>query len=356
MSSYMEKMMNKKKNIYIEILCGIILILILGNSYMRNVYDTKKTVTKKMKAYLKEKYKEDFEIYALRPVSGGYTAYIIPSKDINTPKGNDDFYEATVAMRTKPIYFLGQHMFNLHKDLLDTQWRIEVKEKFNNLIGKEIEKLFGKNYLTALEMKLTRDLLKKEKFSHTMSEADIQEILKRNEIEISGGIYIFGRVENEADREYYRKQIYEFIQYLKAENMFDYLEVTLHVVDERFLTKEASTLEIKQKIIDNYKAYTSKKYDLKTYINKRKDIYSEIGENYEIIPERINKFLKNSESSDRKSLFYGSLIFTNIYSEKSIQTNYFLKDKKIKKYDKVEDIFLSGDMLNKKVGFVIEDN
>lgn len=335
--------MNKKRNIYIEILCGIILILLLGNAYMRNVYDTKKTVTKKMKAYLREKYKEDFEIYALRLVNGGYSAYIIPSNDVNTPKGDDDFYEATVAMRTKPIYFLGQHMFNLHKDLIDTQWRVEVKEKFNSLIGKEIEKLFGKNYLTALEMKLTRDLLKKEKFSHTMTEEDIQKILTRNEIEISGGIYIFGRVENEVNREYYRKQIYEFIQYLKAENMFDYVEMTIHIVDERFLTKEAVELNIRQQFIENYNNYKKKEYGLTTYRENRKKIYSQIGETYIISPENLNQIQKYSESLDQKTLFYATLTFINIYSEKSIKSNYFLREEEIKKYDRIEDVSLSGD-------------
>ncbi|MGL4866905.1 MAG: hypothetical protein ACRC3I_11435 [Cetobacterium sp.] len=285
--------MNKKRNIYIEILCAIILILLLGNAYMRNVYDTKKTVTKKMKAYLKEKYKEDFEIYALRPVNGGYSAYIIPSNDVNTPKGDDDFYEATVAMRTKPIYFLGQHMFNLHKGLIDTQWRVEVKEKFNSLIGKEIEKLFGKNYLIALEMKLTRDLLKKEKFSHTMTEEDIQKILTRNEIEISGGIYIFGRVETEEDREYYRKQIYEFIQYLKAENMFDYAYIGIAIVDERFLAKDFS----KEEFLELYSQDTSKTKE--EYRKKRKELIKKYNDSYEKTSEEYKQQkLANIKKSD----------------------------------------------------------
>ncbi|MGL5023951.1 MAG: hypothetical protein ACRC5S_11665 [Cetobacterium sp.] len=330
--------MNKKRNIYIEILCGIILILLLGNAYMRNVYDTKKTVTKKMKAYLREKYKEDFEIYALRPVNGGYSAYIIPSNDVNTPKGDDDFYEATVAMRTKPIYFLGQHMFNLHKDLIDTQWRVEVKEKFNSLIGKEIEKLFGKNYLTALEMKLTRDLLKKEKFSHTMTEEDIQKILTRNEIEISGGIYIFGKVESEEDREYYRKQIYEFIQYLKAENMFDYVNITLSVTDERLLSKEFNQSNDKI-ILDNMKG-GSEKY---AYINRLMPKYSRDFEktSQEYKDRILNKKIKTNmfEDLSENAVF---LLHSRIRSKKYIKSRKLDEDKrfnaKIKLYENVDEV------------------
>ncbi|MGL5623357.1 hypothetical protein, partial [Cetobacterium sp.] len=324
--------MNKKRNIYIEILCGIILILLLGNAYMRNVYDTKKTVTKKMKAYLREKYKEDFEIYALRPVNGGYSAYIIPSNDVNTPKGDDDFYEATVAMRTKPIYFLGQHMFNLHKDLIDTQWRVEVKEKFNSLIGKEIEKLFGKNYLTALEMKLTRDLLKKEKFSHTMTEEDIQKILTRNEIEISGGIYIFGRVESEADREYYRKQIYEFIQYLKAENMFDYVSLRMAIVDERVISKEYLN---NKKLKDDL----SKLFLEGTKDNIRKNVIDTIGENYTINEKYISQINKGIFSGMHGLNKYpeikgGILLSESIYTPKYIKSNALLQGKvKAKEYN-----------------------
>ena len=328
--------MNKKRNIYIEILCGIILILLLGNAYMRNVYDTKKTVTKKMKAYLREKYKEDFEIYALRLVNGGYSAYIIPSNDVNTPKGDDDFYEATVAMRTKPIYFLGQHMFNLHKDLIDTQWRVEVKEKFNSLIGKEIEKLFGKNYLTALEMKLTRDLLKKEKFSHTMTEEDIQKILTRNEIEISGGIYIFGRVESEADREYYRKQIYEFIQYLKAENMFDYTNIEFYVKDERMLSKGFNeNIEDKNKIIAEKNFITTKTRGL---------IYQKYEKDFKNTPQKyIDELLNNIiKSNIREETYNVSLLYFRARSKKLVKSRELDKDErinaKISDYNTVADI------------------
>lgn len=325
MSNYTGMMMNKKRNIYVEILCGIVLVLILGNSYMRNFYDTKKTVTKKMKTYLKEKYKEDFEIYALRSINGGYTAYIIPSNDVNTPKGDDDFYEATVAMRTKSIDFLGQHMFNLHKDLIDTQWRVEVKEKFNSLIGNEIEKRFGKNYLTALEMKLTRDILKKEKFSHTMTEEDIRKILNRNELEISGGIYIFGRVENESDREYYRKQIYEFIQYLKAENMFDYAYIGIAIVDERFLAKDFS----KEEFLELYSQDTSKTKE--KYREKRRELIKKYNDSYKQTSE---EYKQQKLASIRKSDLFGErpigidkytgrnrLLSSGVYGDKYIKSS-----------------------------------
>ena len=330
--------MNKKRNIYIEILCGIVLILVLGNSYMRNVYDTKKTVTKKMKAYLKEKYKEDFEIYALRPVNGGYSAYIIPSNDVNTPKGDDDFYEATVAMRTKPIYFLGQHIFNLHKDLIDTQWRIEVKEKFNSLIGKEIEKLFGKNYLTALDMKLTRDTLKKEKFSHTMSEEDIRKILNRNEIEISGGIYIFGRVESEADREYYRKQIYEFIQYLKAEGMFDYINITITITDERLLSKEYNDGEDFKKVRDMKSGFERYPF-INNIMPKYSKDFNRTSQEYK--DNLLNSKIKSNlfEEISKQGIF---LLHTRIRGDKYIKSRKLDEDDrinaKVKLYESIDEV------------------
>ena len=61
---------------------------------------------------------------------------------------------------------------------------------------------------------------------------------KGDRLYISGGIYIFGRVENDEDREWYRKQIYEFIQFMKETGTFEYVDLNFTISDEMNFSDE----------------------------------------------------------------------------------------------------------------------
>lgn len=50
-----------------------------------------------------------------------------------------------------------------------------------------------------------------------------------------GYIYIFDRIENEKEKEERREQIFDFVQYLKEEGLFRYLEMGVIFIDEQVL-------------------------------------------------------------------------------------------------------------------------
>ncbi|QTL97017.1 hypothetical protein GM661_03005 [Iocasia frigidifontis] len=64
---------------------------------------------------------------------------------------------------------------------------------------------------------------------------DIAEDPERNRIILDLDVYIFKRIENEEEKEERRKEIFEFIQYLKEEGLFEYLELGVIFIDERVL-------------------------------------------------------------------------------------------------------------------------
>ncbi|MTI59480.1 MAG: hypothetical protein FH762_05735 [Firmicutes bacterium] len=64
---------------------------------------------------------------------------------------------------------------------------------------------------------------------------DIAEDPERNRIELELYIYIFDRIDSEREKEERRKQIFDYVQYLKEEGLFNYLELGVIFIDERVL-------------------------------------------------------------------------------------------------------------------------
>jgi hypothetical protein len=62
-------------------------------------------------------------------------------------------------------------------------------------------------------------------------------------------IYIFDRIDNEKEKEERRKQIFEFIQYLKVEGLFEYMQLYVKIVDERVLTSSYQEFRNREKSI-----------------------------------------------------------------------------------------------------------
>ncbi|MGM0502883.1 MAG: hypothetical protein ACQERJ_10155, partial [Bacillota bacterium] len=58
---------------------------------------------------------------------------------------------------------------------------------------------------------------------------------ENNRLELELYVYVFDRIEDEAEKEKRRKDIFEFVQYLKEEGLFKYLEMGVIFIDERVL-------------------------------------------------------------------------------------------------------------------------
>ena len=137
---------------------------------------------------------------------------------------------------------------------------------------------------------------------------------------ISGGIYIFGRVESDEDREWYRKQIYEFVQFMKQTGTFEYVALTFEIIDERILSSDFSNVK--------------SEFEKKVNIAKRRELLSNVNPpTSQEKKEKMENLIK-SEMSD----FSGKLLllYTQIYSEKYIKSNSL--DREIKSYDNYKDV------------------
>ena len=66
---------------------------------------------------------------------------------------------------------------------------------------------------------------------------------------VQGGIYIFGRVDNQEDIEKYREKIFKFVQYMKETDTFEYTDLAFYIIDERSLTDRFQE-EIGDKLVE----------------------------------------------------------------------------------------------------------
>ena len=151
---------------------------------------------------------------------------------------------------------------------------------------------------------------------------------------ISGGIYIFGRVENDEDREKYREEIYKFLSFMKETGTFEYVGLEFYISDERIFSDEFYTSKKLQLEMKEFKNYIDP-YGRKKILNKVNESYNRTNKND--ILKRIN----NLNRSNIDNEFYGIYwLVTKIYSPKYIESKGW-KDEKIKGYNKISDIEFS---------------
>ena len=154
-----------------------------------------------LQKHLKERYGEEFVIYGMGKRAGNVrrwyeAAVVYPKSYIGTRKENDSYY-------------WGKGFVELNDGMKggDTYGGVLLNESANEFYGKKLKELFGENYLAVLDVG--------GYYEYTDFEKEMNKRKKSYEKSpngmfppISGGIYIFGRVENDKDREWYRKQIY----------------------------------------------------------------------------------------------------------------------------------------------------
>lgn len=298
----------------------LILITILLISCGRKV--TSEEAEEKIAQHMYERYGEEFEVgYAMidgytkgdRDVTW-YEARVTPIRYIGTPKYRDKYYKAVGTVMVKKKMF--REEFGITRD---TYSNVMLKESANEFYGKKLKELFGENYLSVLEV--TGSYSDKSKNFEGSVKLTKE---KGDRLYISGGIYIFGRVENDEDREWYRKQIYEFIQFMKETGTFEYVALTIEIIDERILFPDYQkiVLEIEKEIT----------------IKDREKILKKITsvEDRNIIIKKIDS-LNRSKISDFSNKLL--LLYTQVYSSKYIESNYLNREKK--EYDKMDDIIFT---------------
>ena len=282
--------------------------------------------------HLEKKYNKEFVIaYGGKRsigISSWYEAEIYPKELVGTPKEKDKYYWA------KGFVENGKGG--------DTYGKVLLNESANNFYLPKLKELFGENVLPVLDLKggyIEEDYIKEMELRNKL----YKERPDGNFNPLSGGIYIFGRVESDEDREWYRKQIYEFVQFMKETGTFEYVDLGIVIWDERVLSEEFRTNEDLRKAILVARNIMD---DDKEFIKERKRLMKQTDESMKkLTKEEKDKILNSYIKSDiygvgnrNDEIFvYNKLLGMKIYSPKYIESQGLTHREKIN-YEKVEDV------------------
>ena len=294
-------------------------LLFISCGQKATTYEAKEVLSK----HLIERYGEEFEIGYMGRRSDEkemwYEAEIYPSKYVGTIKERDKYYRESGTVNVEKGIF-GEKLGKAG----DTYGIVKVNESAEEFYGKKLKELFGNNVLQVYDIWFNR-ILEDYSFENIIKVSDEE----RTALIIKGGIYIFGRVENDEEREWYRKQIYEFIQFMKETGTFEYVDLGITVIDERELIDVTNPRKYIKDLSNNLDKETWRK-ERRRLMKKANDEFQELSK--EKIKERINSLNKGKyDDSD-----YVNLLFIHIYSPKYIESKGWNKSNRTELYEEVK--------------------
>lgn len=314
--------MIKLKNIII-----IILSLFIICGCFKSDEERRQKKVNKILTYMENKYGEKFYMsspFGGRGINDDLRIMVKPVRYKGTPKEEDHFYEDYAFIKTDG-------------EIGDGFGTVYLKEGAEEYFKPKLKELFGENILIAIEPK---GYYEKWNFKEEMRRRKkvYDDYPEGRYSPLSGGIYIFGRVENEADREHYRKQIYEFIQYLKAEGMFDYINITLTITDERLLSKEYNDGEDFKKVRDMKSGFERYPF-INNIMPKYSEDFNKTSQEYK--DNLLNSKIKSNlfEEISKRGIF---LLHTRIRGDKYIKSRKLDEDNrinaKVKLYESIDEV------------------
>ena len=306
----------------------ILIILSIAMSFIscgREVtsWEAKEALSK----HLIERYGEEFEIGYMGRRSDGkevwYEAEIYPSKYVGTVKEYDKYYRESGTVNIEKG-ILGEKLGKAG----DTYGIVKVNESAEKFYEKKLKELFGDNVLQVYDIWFNR-ILDDYSFENIIRVSDEE----RTALIIKGGIYIFGRVENDKDREWYRKQIYEFIQFMKETGTFEYVALDINILDIRILKDEIFTnKEISLQLKENRKKLQKREFF--DYRNKLYGSYLEKNENFSKKLSILNK--SELENNISEEMYQSIIFYKRLYSAKYIESNH-LENKVKREYNSLNE-------------------
>ena len=328
---------------------GILVVIVLFIRLLMSFADinqvTPEEARQALSAHLLKKYGEEFEIRYLgrraHPRGSGefYQADIIPSRYVDTGKYRDEYYWRLGNVNLG-IGILGEKI----KYTGDTYNIVRANESANEYFMPKLEELFGKQVLPIFQIRS----------SIVSRRGDFIETLNLNKnATIGGGVYIFGRIDDLAEKEVYREKIFEFIQYMREQELFDEKRVDLafYILDERCLTERFDT-EVGYQLVEARK-------NLKTadeFISYRMELMSTLEEEFENMTdeerlERIDRYdrmnlrdIWGDDDMRNKLNKYSFIYHKGIYSRKFLEVELRLRHIKKLDYDELEDLKLLNTM------------
>ena len=308
----------KKFKLLSIIVVGIFLVFLIIIKFSEKPEDV-------LQKHLKNRYNKEFVIYYGGNRSDGrskwFEAEIYPKELVGTIREYDKYYWA------KGFVENGKGG--------DTYGGVLLNESANEFYLPKLKELFGENVLPILNVE---GYYEKTDFQEEMARRKelYKKYLEGRFFPISGGIYIFGRVENDEDREKYREEIYKFLSFMKETGTFEYVSLNIAVVDERILSEEyQNNPEFVKRLIE--KAETDD-MEWQEYRDFRRKLYSEnFSKNYtlKINFDDINRTKVLDHVGEWSN--YNALLYIKIYSPKYLESNPAI-DSEIIPYNDIKDV------------------
>ena len=335
------------------------IFLLLLSTYSISCFNQEERIASKIQNNLKEKYGEDFEIRGLgkRSFAGRtwYECIILPSKYVGTTKEYDSYYRAS------GFYTDGSPG--------DSYGRVFLQESANEFYSGKIRELFGNNFISAILLEGGFDY-KDWKEELARRQKLYAEDPEGNYYPISGAIYVFGRVNSDKDREFYREKIHKFIEFMKETGSFEYVAMWIVVLDERVLSDafteneedqerllalynekgEKYTEEIKEIAYKNPEIFDKDpeiiaqieqlyKEKGEGYLKEKAAIMDKYTESYDNTSEenKQKRIEKIGKSNVRNKVFHNVSLMAPLFSPKHVKNSKIEDVMKYNFYDKLED-------------------
>ena len=272
--------------------------------------------------HLIERYGEEFEIGYMGRRSDGkdtwYQAEIYPSKFNGTSKQYDKYYKQSGTVNIK------KNLFGEEIEYVGDTYRIVlINESANNFYLPKLKELFGENILPIFdifhyEIEPIPDFKKTIDMAKEKGEAPI----------IKGGIYIFGRVESDEDREWYREQIFKFLTFMKETGTFEYVDLSIMVVDDRELISNP------RKLLENLPNNLSDN----EWRKQRRQLMKAGNEEFRNMTQKeITAKINSINKGEYLKGTYSVLLYTEIYSPKYIESQGWNNSNRSDLYEEIKD-------------------
>lgn len=223
--------------------------LILLAVVLTSCGDKTEQVREKISTYLYEKYGEEFVVDRIGKRSANnkkfYQARIYPKSIISTPRENDSYYYASSSVGIKSFGRLDEpgdsYSYIKANDDIENYLLPKAKELFGDMIRMKVDaelEFTGDGSwwagYKAISLQQMRDM--------------VADRPKKTRIVLNMYVYIFDRIDDKAEKEKRREEIFQYIQYLKKEELFKYLHLRISFIDEKVLT---SSYKVYKKKLDN---------------------------------------------------------------------------------------------------------
>jgi hypothetical protein len=324
----------------------VVLVIVLPIMYKAStIGHSSDKIREKMEAALYEKYGEEFVVDRIgsRTANGKefYQARIYPKSIIGTPKEGDKYYYASASVNKESFGKLG--------GVGDSYPLVNLKLGIEDYLMPKAKGLFGERVLMNIEAHYKRREPGNVTFwgykVNSFKEARklIAEDPENRMIELELYLYVFDRIEDEVEKEQRRKEIFDFVQYLKEEGLFEYLELGVIFIDERVLAPSYKEFDREIFFSDKVEEVVEGETVYLPPLELRKEMSEKLQKEVDKMSEE--ELLASMKKIRKSDLSYKGIRKENsqyqerIYSVGMLEVNYGSSYRKYKKNNKLEHYY-----------------